>query len=197
MNKENFVSEAIELFKEGGVPAGVFYCSECRAVFGSREQATNCHGERLCVCGNKIEVRYHSECSSCWSKKSRDEEAKREAERFEKANKIPAAEYTGEMVYDNDKFYTEIEDAIDPYLPGQEPEYVWACTDVGVPRATTESLYENLIENMWEDADVSDLNGVEELEAAMTAFNEANKGIHVYQTDYTTAILVPSGRIIE
>jgi hypothetical protein len=101
------------------------------------------------------------------------------------------------MVYDNDKFYTEIEDAIDPYLPGQEPEYVWACTDVGVPRATTESLYENLIENMWEDADVSDLNGVEELEAAMTAFNEANKGIHVYQTDYTTAILVPSGRIIE
>ena len=184
------MSKVVELFKKDGSPAGVFYCSECRAVFASKEQAENCHGERLCACGKKIEVRYHSECSICWSNKSQEEENKREAARFEKATKIPESEYTGEMVYDADKFYTDIDDAIDPYLPGQEPDYVWACKDVGVPLATTESLYENLIENMWEDADVSDLHGVDELEAAVTTFNEANKAVHVYQPDYTTAILV-------
>jgi hypothetical protein len=184
------MSEAVELFKKDGNPAGVFYCSECRAVFASQEQAANCHGERMCACGKKIEVRYHSECSECWLKKSRAEEAKREAERFEKAAKIPASEYKGAMVYDNDKFYEEIEDAIDGYLEGQEPEYVWACKDVGIPQATTESLYENILENMWEDADVDDLNGVDELEKAVAAFNSANALIHVYQPDYTTAILV-------
>jgi hypothetical protein len=73
---------------------------------------------------------------------------------------------------------------------GQEPEYVWACKNIGVPLATTESLYENLLENMWEEADVNDLNGVDELEDAVTAFNEANKSIHVYHPDYSKAILI-------
>ena len=188
------MSEAIELFKKlpdgGYVATGVFYCSECRVVHATEKQAQRCHGEALCACGEKIEDRYGDLCPKCRMKEWAAKDAVREAEHFEKATKIAEAEYKGEMVYLDDKYFSEVEDAIDDYLPGQEPEYVWACKDQGVPLANAESIYENLLENMWEDADVSDLNGVDELEAAVKAFNEANRSISVFVPDYSTAILV-------
>lgn len=188
------MSEAIELFRklEDGsmVATGVFYCSKCRTVFPTESQARRCHGEVLCACGEKIEDRYGDLCPKCRMKewKARDDAA--EVQRFEKATKITEAEYKGEMVYLDDRYSDCVEDAIDDYLPGQEPEYVWACKDQGVPLANAESIYENVLENMWEDADVSDLNGVDELEAAVKAFNEANRSITVFVPDYSTAILV-------
>lgn len=120
--------------------------------------------------------------------KARDDAA--EAKRFAKAEKITEADYKGEMVYLDDRYFSDVEDAIDSYLPGQEPEYVWACKDQGVPQANADSIYENLLDNMWEDADVDDLNGVDELKAAVKAFNEANRSITVFVPDYDTAILV-------
>lgn len=189
------MSKAIELYKQDGKPAGVYFCEECRAVYATQEQANYCHGDRLCACGEKIELNYHKTCNKCQTKEWREKEEKAEAERFEKATKIAESDYTGEMVYGHDDhYYEEVNDAIDQYLEGQEPEYVWACKNVGVPRVSTESLYENLLENMWEDADVSDLYGVDELEAAVTAFNEANKCISVWQPDYSIAILVEKER---
>lgn len=188
------MSEAIELFKklpDGGYTAtGVFYCSVCRAVFPNHEQAAICHGDRLCACGKKIERPFYSLCNDCeWEKQKKDASA-RERERFEKATKITEADYKGEMVFLDDKYFDEVESAIDGYLPGQEPEYVWACKNQGVPLANAESIYENLLEHMWEEAEVSDLNGVGELEAAVKAFNEANRSIQVFVPDYSTAILV-------
>ena len=51
-----------------------------------------------------------------------------------------------------------------------------AAVDIGVVKATTENFYQNMLgENMWEDIDVSDLYGVDELETAVTAFNEATR----------------------
>lgn len=71
-------SEAIELFKQVDgefKPAGVFYCSECRAVFGNEAQAQTCHGERICECGAKVEQRYYMKCRECqdveWREKER------------------------------------------------------------------------------------------------------------------------------
>ena len=43
---------------------------------------------------------------------------------------------------------------------------------------------------MWEDAAVDDLNGVDELQTAVDAFNEANKSVTVWMVDCSTAILV-------
>ena len=188
------MSEAIELYKkleDGSVaPTGIFYCSECRVVFKTKEEAENCHGERLCACGKKIERRFYGECDDCRWKIEKEKAVARERERFEKATKITATEYKGEKIFADDEYYDEIECYLDAFEEGQEPEYVWACKDIGVPLASTESLYENLLEGMWDDADVNDLNGVDELEAAVKAFNEANRDIHVYEPDYSTAILV-------
>jgi hypothetical protein len=185
------MSEAIELHHKDGRSAGIFYCSECRAVYKTEAEASNCHGEKLCACGKKIERRYYYVCNDCQAEQWNKERTEKENARFEKARKIPASEYTGEMVYGlDDKYHDSIESALDDYIEGQEPEYVWACKNIGVPLATTESLYENLLENMWEDADVYDLNGVEELETEVTAFNEANKSISVWEPDYSLAILI-------
>ncbi|HZP06812.1 MAG TPA: hypothetical protein VFB43_18070 [Terracidiphilus sp.] len=185
------MSEAIELYKKDGSAAGVFYCSECRAVFGNEAQAQKCHGELICECGKKVERTYDTKCLDCRDAEWRERERIKEAERFEKATKILPSEYKGGMVYGrDDRYYEDVESAIDDYLEGQEPEYIWACKDVGVVKATTESLYENMLEHMWEDADVNDLNGVDELEAAVAAFNIANESISVWQPDYSTAILI-------
>ena len=183
---------AIELYKQDGSASGVFFCESCRIVYANIDDAEWCHGERLCACGKKITQGYRIKtCSDCESKVWKEKEHQKEAALFEAAKKIPASEYSGGMVYGHDDHYYEsVEEAIDQYLEGQEPEYVWACKDTGVVKASTESLCENMLENMWEDADVSDLNGVDELEAAVTAFNEANKSISVWHPDYSTAILV-------
>lgn len=184
------MSEGIELYKKDGSTSGIFYCSECRVVFKTEIEAQNCHGERLCVCGKKVERKYNSTCDECQRKARNEEEAEKERNRFEKACKITEAEYDGDMVYLDDRFSDCVEDAIDQFLEGHEPEYVWACRNVGVPLANADSIIENLVENMWEDADFSDLNGVKELDAAIDEFNKANRTINVYQPDYTTAILV-------
>lgn len=183
------MSQAVPLYHADGKHSGVFYCSECRAVFNSEDQAASCHGMRECQCGNKIERRYSPVCDACqrleWKRKSAEEERNR----FDAAKKISAAEYMGGMVYSCNRYYADVDEAIDQYLEGQEPEYVWACKDVGIPMATSENIVDNLLDNMWEDADPSDLNGLDELDEAIKAFNEANRAIHVWEPDYSTAIL--------
>lgn len=184
------MGEAVELYRQDGTATGVFYCSECRAVFSNEEQARLCHGERLCPCGEKSESRYSLQCSKCSREKFAKESRQREADRFEKAAKITEAEYGEGMVFDADQYYDSVEDAIDGYLDDQKPEYVWACRDIGVRPATLDGLIEDMLDGMWEDADHYDLNGIDELQKAVDAFNEANRSIHVWEPDYSRAILV-------
>ena len=185
------MAEAIELFKQDGTAAGIFFCSQCRIVYASKEQAQWCHGERICGCGAKITQGYYQrKCGECDTKEFRAKQAAKESERFENAAKIKAADYTGEHVYCGDQFYDSVDDTIDQYLEGHEPEYVWACTTHGLPAVDLEDVTTNLLESMWEDADTSDLNGLEELEVALIAFNKANESIRLWEPDYSTAILI-------
>lgn len=189
------MGEAIELYKADGTATGIFYCSECRIVHASKEQAEWCHGEHLCACGKKITQGYFQRtCSECAGKEWRAKEAAKEAERFEKATKIAESEYDGDHVMDGDSYYESVDDAIDQYEEGQEPEYVWACKTHGIPMVDMGTVTCNILDNMWEDADESDLNGIEELQAALDAFNEANKSIQLWEPDYSTAILVERER---
>jgi len=183
------MSVAIELYKQDGTATGIFYCSECRAIFPNQEQAQGCHGERICGCGGKIE-RYYGECFACRDKRWKEEQDVKERERFEKAYKVSYADYKGGMIYHGDHYFDDLEALEDHLFDLPLPEYVWACKDVGVPKANSDSIVENLLENMWEDADHNDLNGLEALDAAIEAFNAANESINVWQPDYSTAILL-------
>ena len=181
---------AIELFKQDGTAAGIFYCSVCRIVHHTKEEAEFCHGERICACGKKIESIHsrQSKCGDCDHADWKEKERQKEADRFEKATKITKDKYTGDHVYCGDQYYESVDDAIDQFLEGQEPEYVWACHTHGIPTIDLDDCTTNIIDNMWDDANYDDLNGVEELEAALAAFNKANESIQLWEPDYSTAI---------
>lgn len=185
------MSQAVELYEKDGRATGFYFCSTCRIVYATKDKADWCHGEHLCACGKRIPQHERGRtCSECQSKEWREKDAKKEAERFEAATKITEAEYKGEHVYCGDKYYDSVEDAVDGYLAGQEPEYVWACKEHGIPTIDLEDVTTNILDNMWEDADTSDLNGIDELEAALALFNKANDPIQLWEPDYSTAILV-------
>ena len=94
------MSEVVELFKADGTSSGAFFCSVCRVIYATKDQANWCHGERLCACGKKIQQGYfQSKCDECHGKEWREKEAVKEAERFEKATKIKASDYAGEHVF--------------------------------------------------------------------------------------------------
>lgn len=183
---------AIELFHSDGKPSGIWYCSECRAVHADQHKAQSCHGITHCgTCGKEIGKRqpyYRTQCDECSNNEWREKQAKEEFERYTKAVKIKASEYTGPQVFFGDRYYETVEDAIDGF--DDPPEYVWSAKNVGLRKASIEDLIERILENAWEDADIDDLNGIEELESAVDAFNEANAGIPVYMVDYNEALVL-------
>jgi hypothetical protein len=183
---------ANQLFHADGKPAGIWYCSECRSVNSDERTAQSCHGITHCEkCGKELGKRqpyYRVLCEECDRAQWRDRLAKEEFERYTKATKIRASEYTGPQVFFNDHYYESVEDAIDGCdIP---PEYVWAAKDIGLRKACIDDLTERVLEEAWDDADIDDLNGVEELQKAVDAFNEANAGISVYMVDYHEALVL-------
>lgn len=190
-NEETLIT-AIELFHSDGKPSGIWYCSECRAVQNDKHLAQRCHGVTHCeTCGTSLGKRaphYRKQCEECDRNAWRERQSKEEFDRYTKAVKIAASEYTGPQVFFNGQYYPTVEDAIDGC--DEPPEYVWAAKNIGLRKATTEDLIERVLEEAWEDADSDDLNGLDELQVAVDAFNEANSGIDVYMVDYNEAIVL-------
>lgn len=183
---------AIELFHQDGKASGIWYCSECRTVHTSQQSAQACHGVTQCgTCGKelgKLQPYYRTQCDECRNKEWREKQAQKEFDLYTKAAKIKASEYTGPQVYFGDRFYETVEDAIDQC--DEPPEYVWAVKNVGLRKASIDDLIDGVLEEAWEDAEVDDLHGVEELQRAVDAFNEANADIPVYVVDYAQAIVL-------
>jgi hypothetical protein len=194
------MTEAIELYKKDGSSTGVFYCSECGVLHRTEENAKYCHGVRTCECGKPAEA-YRTTCAECTTKQFNEESERRERARFEKATKVPASEYKGEWVFseDHDRFFDSVESLMEHIEDDSEegeavPEYVWACNNIGVRKATLQDITESIVENMWEDAEEGDLNGIAELEAAINAFNEANKTVNLWEADYSLAVLIENSK---
>ncbi len=185
---------AIELFHQDGKAAGVWYCSECRVVFHVEADAQRCHGTLLCACGQPVKQRGYTQCSACdqaaWNEKVRAQEA----ERFEAAVKIAATDYDGPVYVDGEgpEYFETLAEYLE-YIEddGREPApYVWATKVVGLRKVTTEDVTESVLDDMWEDADESSLNGMEELAEAIAAFNLANESVAIWHADYTRAIVL-------
>lgn len=193
------MTTAIELFHADGKPSGIWYCSECRTVHKEQRNAQSCHGVTHCEdCGVELGKRqpyYRTQCDECRNKAWREKQAKEEFERYTKAVKIASSEYTGPQVFFNDRYYDTVVDAIDGC--DEPPEYVWSAKNVGLRKATTEDLVERVLEEAWEDADSDDLNGLDELQKAVDAFNEANAGVAVYMVDYNEAIVLDAAILAE
>jgi hypothetical protein len=192
-------NSAIELFHGDGKPSGIWYCSECRAIYNQQRMAESCHGITHCEdCKKELENRqpyYRTQCDECERKKRMEKWEKKEFERYTKSVKIKASEYTGPQVFFNNTYYETPEDAIDGC--DQLPEYIWSAKDVGLKKASIDDLIDHILENAWKDADVDDLNGIEELQEAIDTFNELNSGVSVYMVDYNEAIVLDEQIIAE
>lgn len=117
---------------------------------------------------------------------------KREREQFEKAHKIEAKDWP-HGVWLDDRFFSTIEDLYE-YLEEEGcevPEYVWAAKPKQViPSLSVADVAEIWVADRgWEDMSVDDLNGTEELQAALDRFTEANADIVSYDVDHGTAIV--------
>ena len=183
---------AIELFHHDGRTAGIWYCGTCRVVHASQQSAEECHGDGKCACGNPLESPYRNTCQDCDNKAWQERMTREEFARYEKAAKVSESDWKGDQVFFGDKYYEDVDEAVESAESdgGSTPKYVWATKNVGVNKADISDLLERIIEEMWEDADYSDLNGVEELEASIDAFNKANESVVVWMVEYSTAILV-------
>lgn len=116
----------------------------------------NCKTHDICECGAETPKGW-SACESC---------------RFDK--KLAAAQEVPDdggpyCAFDGDDYFTDMEEAQDAGL-----EWVSPC-HVTYPKIDADSVLERLLGEMHEDASTDDLDGVVEFEAAVKAFNEAQK----------------------
>lgn len=196
---------AQELFVADGKSAGVFYCSECRIVHRTKEQADECCDRRCSDCGAKLE-NYYIRCKECQDKVSKAAEQKA----YEEARKITEAEYDEPLVlgyYDGDEFDSCIEDVLDgaycraDNVPFEEiddlfPKFVWGVKPVPFPKIDSNSIIEYFFDEYYSDNDdyyPNDfLEGLDELDEALEAFYNLNveKKNFIYTLDKTTVIMV-------
>lgn len=183
---------AIELFHQDGKSAGVFYCAACRIVKRTKSEAEECCSPVKCKdCGNVVEIKYtfrpiSVQCDSC----SRDERARIEQKRFDKAEKL--TKWDGPVYcegHGRNGYAKSVSEMLD-YLEDVEerPKYVWACTIKHFVNADISDITERLADDAYEDFDPDDLNGLEELNVAIKAFNEANQGAVSWEPDFSKAI---------
>jgi hypothetical protein len=108
-----------------------------------------------------------------------EREEREEKARFEKAKKITMAEYDGSQFFYSDYYPTD-------------PKYVWATKPEPVlKKRDTYGIFKNdLVDAGWVEICWEDVKGVEELDAALAKFCQANEKFRVFYPDYSTAILI-------
>ena len=189
-------------------PTNVWYCSNCKSVYQSEQDANNCCNCYYCktlVDGknnndkNKSLFSYHAKC---WDEEQCRSRLETRQFRFEKAIKIDAKNYNGWVYHEgsgyNEGFFESIEDFIDWWyceyenmdgkLEQELPDYVWACNEVQFSAPDFERIIEWSCEDKWEDMP-NYINGKKELQEALDKFQEANKDLKSYDPDFTRAIV--------
>jgi hypothetical protein len=184
---------AIELYHQDGKSTGVFYCTTCRCVKRTKEEADKCCEPTKCqYCGKESGRQHYLACESC----DRANQAKKEADRFEKAEK--KTEWDGWVYLEGtgrDGYSESVEAFWDNWecaaaADDEKPKYAWACKKNFFAVADVSDITERIADNGYEDFDPDDLNGLDDLKAAIEKFNEANKDVVSYEPDYSIAILL-------
>lgn len=110
----------------------------------------------------------------------------KEQEKFEKAEKIKEEDWDGPVYSEgygwNDGYFGSIDDFYDDVRDDSEydeeftmPKYLWTCDVSPTCIINIDSVLENLTEEAHENFDYRDLNGLDELRAAVDKFNKLNE----------------------
>jgi hypothetical protein len=180
-----------QLFHSDGKPSRVWYCGKCRMTAHDEAMATRCCNPVCDVCGNPCSV-YSSLCEGCQSKKRAEHEASLRA----KATVLDSWDgwiYAEGYGY-TDGYFNSIEDLLE-YMEDVDddlewPQYAYVCEPEQIATIDAGSIYDSF---EWPDGmDLHDLNGTKEFEAAVDAFNEANKDVLCYVADMNRIVLIPA-----
>lgn len=181
---------ATELHLKDGRSAGIYFCEKCRMVAGSQHLAEQCCENYKCsTCGKDTGSRTWLICDVC----RQSERAAKERERFAKAEKLTTwdgwvfLEGTG-----REGFHENLQEFKDDCFDDERPfpEYVWACKSEQFVKADFDGLMQHIEENGYEDFEANTLAGLDELKAALKAFEDANADVLSYAPDYTKAVLL-------
>lgn len=153
----------------------IYMATEERAHQAAREAAEDCYN-----------CKTHSECADCGAECHKSMlvctpcHYKR---MIAKAEEVPdnGGPY---CEFDGDTYYYDMADCVDAGL-----EWVQPCQEE-YPRIDAEDVLDNLLSDMFEDASVDDLAGVDEFIAACKAFNDAQT-CKTYWGDPKRKIRVP------
>lgn len=125
------VLPALELVFRGKTQTMAYACPKCGTLFvppkdgsGDKMQEAIDHCRKHCVCGKPLRGLGWTRCDACRAKLDHE----REQARFAAATKVTLEDYTGEMVYWDEEYYT-VEDLLDHCEDNEKevPLYVWAC----------------------------------------------------------------------
>ncbi|GAB5444397.1 MAG: hypothetical protein Fues2KO_47460 [Fuerstiella sp.] len=186
--------KAFELFHKDGRSAGIWACGECRIVRKDKSDAELCCKQWKCQrCSDEVD-RFRTLCNSCQRIRS-DEKMQ---ERLNSATLLEDHDgfvWTPALGY-NDGYFDSVSELLS-YCEDEEldaPEFVFACR----ARTLSVDVYDilgRLDEQGWEDM-TEDAKGVEELSAAIDAFNAANAyTFKVWNYDFKHKVAVHPGPV--
>lgn len=186
-----------QLYRQSGESVNVWVCGKCGKVGWNQQVAEKCCLPHTCrTCGKEEQL---SECWEC----SKKRHAKKELDRYEKAEKVTTWDgwvFCDEGFGYQDGYFKSVSsllgyitdhnaDQDDPLLT---PEYAWTCQKRQFVSVDAEDIYERIEndESAYEDFERGSLNGTEELETALLAFAKANEDLVSYYPDYSKAVLL-------
>jgi hypothetical protein len=169
----------------GGEPLDAWRCGTCGMIYRSDIEIA----ERCCKCtdcGCEIDPKKTGArstlCDKCW----RPHYAKLDANRLDRAEDIVG--YDGPVIV-GDQYYPSVQEYSDYCGDDELPEFVHTC-DIEHYVLDADDILTNLHENAGLE-DQQDLDGVKEFEAAVAAFNDANKDTVYWTEDSKHKVRVP------
>lgn len=182
--------EAVELFLSDGKPAGVWFCSGCHIVARTQAEAQRCCNTPCTLCGKRLDDKRRTAHPECIEARR----TAREADQRAKAEVV--TDYDGWVYcegWGKDGYLSSLDELLDEIADdGAEkdrPSYAWACKEQPFNKLDAEECFERVTDDSFEGA-YDQLSGMDELRAAVDAFNAANVGLISYVPDYSRVVLV-------
>ena len=179
---------ASELFLASGKSAGVWYCTECKLVRRTQEEAEACCAPYECnMCGCELPRKmFRTRCSECIEK---TRVAKMQA-LMDKASLIENGMHmyhehvfcdTGDKYGDSETVTERITDYLSELEPEDRPKeiVIWICGTEPVVNTHAGWILDQI--ELPDECEDYEFHGVEALDEAMRLFNEANSGIYLYK----------------
>ena len=191
------MSHLTQLLFPDGKPSKFAVCNECGKLNLYDTPSNIAFSENCCHCEKcgtnmKGEAKWHGRwCSACYA----EHKAEKDAQRYEVAEKIQAADWNGPVLLDgagneNEGYFASLDELMEWLMenlhgnmsvnPFNMPTYCQPCDTESFVTVDMSQIMEHIAEEGYEEC-TAHLNGVEQLKAAIAVFEKENEGMVVYK----------------